>query len=329
MSDSTRQRLRDLIALLRTRSDGMTTPEIGEHFGVTRQTAYNDINRLESQGVAVWNEGDLYGIDNNNFHQIILTPSQAWFMYLPLRRFVRAQMHRLPVVKSLLHQVATLFDAEVADQLMPEAGDEDAPANKQFIDLVDAWRRQRYVEIKYRRLNSSSASTLTVAPWWFEPAVWTDSFYLIGSLKPHANTNRPTEMITLKLNRISDIKLLADQFERPEGADVLRSLEQTWGIWVSEDDAVTVKLRFHNRQLDRLRETRWHPTQKLTVEHDGSVLWEAVIAEPQEMLPWVRSWGADVEVLEPNKMRQQIAAEAAATARLYGSVNQHDESRLY
>lgn len=36
------------------------------------------------------------------------------------------------------------------------------------------------------------------------------------------------------------------------------------------------------------------------------------------MTPWIRSWGASVEVLEPASLREELAAEARALAALYG-----------
>jgi CRISPR-associated endonuclease/helicase Cas3 len=42
------------------------------------------------------------------------------------------------------------------------------------------------------------------------------------------------------------------------------------------------------------------------------------VAEPQEMLPWIRGWGADVEVLEPEELRETLMGEAKVMAELYG-----------
>ena len=50
---------------------------------------------------------------------------------------------------------------------------------------------------------------------------------------------------------------------------------------------------------------------------DGSLLWRAWIAEPQEMMPWIRGWGADVEVLEPKELRNALIREAQELAELY------------
>jgi len=51
---------------------------------------------------------------------------------------------------------------------------------------------------------------------------------------------------------------------------------------------------------------------------DGSLIWRAWIAEPQEMLPWIRGWGADVVVLAPEEVRTHLAGEARRLAQTYG-----------
>ncbi len=46
--------------------------------------------------------------------------------------------------------------------------------------------------------------------------------------------------------------------------------------------------------------------------------WSAEVAEPQEMLPWIRGWGADVEVIEPTELRDEMIREAKRLAKRYG-----------
>ena len=61
----------------------------------------------------------------------------------------------------------------------------------------------------------------------------------------------------------------------------------------------------------------------MTELEDGSLLWRALIAEPQEMMPWIRGWGADVEVIEPEEIRTSLHIEANRLATLYG-VDHHE-----
>ena len=323
MTDLTRQRLRDLEALLRNHPGGLSTSEIAAELHVSQRTVYNDLERLSLDGIPVSEDKGRYFLDASYQPAIRLSLAQAWLMYLPLRRMVRAELHRMPLIRRLLHRIASLLYEEIADQLIPNLSDEgDSDRDQIFTTLVQCWHEQRHVELRYQRPNADRASRLIIAPWWFEPAVWSDAFYLIGGLE---RADGSFESLTLKLDRIRSAKALSSHFERPSGREIVDSLEQTWGIWVGEGTAVRVKLRFHNRQYQRLHETRWHPTQKTWLEPDGAVIWEALISEPQEMLPWIRGWGADVEVLEPDDIRQQVAAEAEATARAYRRADQSSD----
>ena len=94
-------------------------------------------------------------------------------------------------------------------------------------------------------------------------------------------------------------------------------LENAWGIWYSDAEPVDVVLRFSAHVAHRVRETVWHASQELIDLPSGELVWSAHISEPREMFPWIRGWGADVEVLAPAELRQRIAEETRAMAELY------------
>ena len=121
----------------------------------------------------------------------------------------------------------------------------------------------------------------------------------------------------MKVERIRAIRMLADSYEIPPEFDVHRLLADAWGVWYSDDEPIEVVLRFAPRVTSRVRETQWHPSERLDDQADGSVLWYAYVAEPQEMMPWIRGWGPDVEVLEPVALRTRVAEEMKTAACLY------------
>ncbi len=326
MPEETRLRLKKVISLLRNYPEGLSTPEIARHLDVTRQTALADINRLSREGVPIYEDGSRYALDPHFQNQLSLSRAEAWMLYLPLRRMVRAHMNRIPIVRDLLYQVTSLLNQDMVAPLLEHdeaISDESEVLDTVFTDLVACWFEYRLAQITYRRPNASRPNTLVVQVWWFEPAVWSDASYVVGGL---VGRDQQVEPVTLKIDRIQAVTMLDDRFDAPDQDVVLSAINQTWGIWLAEEQPVTVRLRFHNRQLDRLRETIWHATQRLTVQDDGSILWEAEIAEPQEMLPWIRGWGADVEVLEPEHIRQHVASDAEAAARLYGRLSSDEPS---
>jgi predicted DNA-binding transcriptional regulator YafY len=75
-----------------------------------------------------------------------------------------------------------------------------------------------------------------------------------------------------------------------------------------------VTLRFSPQAAPIIRERNWHASQSITPLPDGSLEFSVEIADPREMQPWIRSWGSEVEVLNPKSLRQMIASDAQ---RLY------------
>jgi predicted DNA-binding transcriptional regulator YafY len=77
-------------------------------------------------------------------------------------------------------------------------------------------------------------------------------------------------------------------------------------------------LKFHPRVAYRVQESRWHRSEQPLEElENGYVIWRAKIAEPKEMLNWIRGWGSDVEVLAPESLREVCKEEAQKLIEIY------------
>ena len=326
MSMDTFERLYAVIdALIDAHPQGISAPELGEKFNVTRQTALNDINRLQQMErlkVPIYTPAEnRYAIDPKTYlRPLKLTLPQAWLLYLPLRRMVRAQMERYTLVRNLLQRISSSFDAELSHSLLGDVAEAESEFDDVFTRLVEAWSNNYLVEIRYQAPNEPEKRHL-IAPYWFEPAVWSDAVYVVAGMTQYDGS---VTTVTLKLERIVSASVRPEHFNAPDYQEVLAYLSSTWGIWV-DGEPVTVRLRFHHTQRQRLLETHWHPSQKIHDQADGSVIWEAQVAEPREMLSWIRGWGPDVEVLEPASIREQIAIDADRTARLYGMCGEEEE----
>jgi predicted DNA-binding transcriptional regulator YafY len=70
---------------------------------------------------------------------------------------------------------------------------------------------------------------------------------------------------------------------------------------------VEVALRFSPVVGARVRETRWHPSERVEPAGDGSLTWRARVSGTLEIRSWILGWGADVEVVEPVELREEIA----------------------
>jgi predicted DNA-binding transcriptional regulator YafY len=81
---------------------------------------------------------------------------------------------------------------------------------------------------------------------------------------------------------------------------------------------VEVVIRFSTAVAKRAAETRWHPSQTLEEQPDGTLVWRGRVAGLREIRIWILGWGADAEVLEPAELRASITDELERARAVYG-----------
>ena len=119
----------------------------------------------------------------------------------------------------------------------------------------------------------------------------------------------PGELRVLKLERVRTVEATNETFDAPDLAPILDRLSTAWGVWLGSDHPVDVTLRFAVEIAPRVRETRWHPSQRLTPNPDGTVDLSLCVASTVELLPWILGWGHHCRVLAPQDLAEQVAEE--------------------
>ena len=294
--------------------------EMAERLEIDRSTVYRDRLLLETEYPFIQDETRRWKIDKNRYlSEIKVNLHEALVLYLAARR-AAWQIHvAQPHVANALEKLALALKQPMAERLNKAASLVISQAAqpglvKVLETIAHAWVEHKKVHITYRSLSSHSTKPYTVSPYLIEPSLWSDGAYLIGFCDEH------NDITTFKIERIQQAALTGETFNVPQTFDDQLLLKYAWGIWYSDQEPVTVKLRFvPGEAARRLKESVWHPTQQITDTADGGCLWTGRIAEPQEMLPWIRGWGADVEVLEPDKLREQLKDETQRMAMMYSA----------
>ncbi len=291
--------------------------EMSERLGVDRSTIYRDRIDLEREHPFIEEEGGRYRIDRQRYiSNVRLNMTEALSLYLAARRASQQTRYAHERTASALEKIAIALHKPMTERLVNAAERilaqrSDPRRVTVFETVAQAWVESLQLRLDYRPLHGQRARTHCFEPYLLEPSPWSDSIYVIG----HSDLAR--RVITLKLERI-ERAVLGERFERPEDFDEQTMLSHAWGVWGSDEQPQTVTLRFApGTATRRLKETIWHPLERITDMEDGGCVWETEIAEWREMLPWVRGWGADVEVVGPEDMRREIEREARRLARQY------------
>ena len=92
------------------------------------------------------------------------------------------------------------------------------------------------------------------------------------------------------------------------------------GFWAERGDTPRdIAIRFAPRAAHYLRGRQWHPSQRIEEHPDGALTLHLRSGALGEIGRWILSYGEQAEVLTPAALREQLAATAAALARLYAA----------
>ncbi len=310
--------------LLWAHPEGLSRADVARRLGVNRSTITKYLNK-DHLPPSIY-EDDLDGnklkVDRGaDLMHASFSLHEVMAIHLATRLLAtRSDKHNPHAASALrkLGQALKRLDSHISHHLLRSADVMDEASRYRdpvYIDVLEkltvAWSSGTKVHISHQRADGRVAEYL-FSPYFIEPYAVGQTAHVIGWREP------PDSIRTLKVERIRSAAPTNQRYIVPEDFDPISLLRDSWGIWYSDEEPMQVALRFHPRVVSRVRETHWHPSQEVDEEADGYLIWRARIAEPQEMMPWIRGWGADCEVLEPDDLRQKMVEETDRLAQLYG-----------
>ncbi len=317
-AESKNERLQQIEALLLNHPQGMTQAEMARRLSVNRSTISRNLDAI---GAPIYEERGRYVIDREVYLvNVRLTLHEALAVHLAGRLLATRMDRQNPHAASALRKLGTALEklAPLISKYIGKSADQiDDPqrlASSQYLQVLEqltiAWSLQRKVRLWYA--GREPGKTYVFSPYFIEAYAIGQSLYVMGGIDPNQ------DMRTFKVERIERVEALQETYEIPDGFNIDKLLSNAWGIWYSDKEPVEVVLKFGQRVAQRVRETRWHRSEQVVGLEDGSLLWRAWVAEPQEMMHWIRGWGQDVEVLAPEGLVEVMKVEVERMARNYG-----------
>jgi predicted DNA-binding transcriptional regulator YafY len=128
-----------------------------------------------------------------------------------------------------------------------------------------------------------------------------------GSLYLIAWSGRRGEIRTYKMDRIDDVHSTKLPAAVPEEFDLAEWLEHSFGVFRSgSTELQTIRIHFGRDVARYVQESRWHVSQKLVPQPDGSLIAEFSLPDTQEIKRWIMSFGPNAKVLEPAELVESI-----------------------
>lgn len=315
-----------LLECLSAVPQGVTRKDLAEKLSTSLRTIDRDLATLRAAGVPLEEELGKHGtktwrLETEYFgNGPAFSYDEAAALYIG-RRFLE------PMMGTFLWEAAHSGLRKMRECLGPRSiqnlermvdairgttvGQSDYSAKSDLIDtLFLGCEERRQVTITYHSLKVKKPETYTIQP--YQMVQHKGSIYLIGySLKSEA-------MRLWKIDRMEAAIVTEDRFETPSDFVAKDWLYQTFGVYPADGtEPNTVRVRFDSTVARYVKESRWHDSQRLEPQDDGSLLAEFTLFETVELKHWILSFGRHAEVLEPKELRMEIGEEVGCLSSLY------------
>lgn len=286
-------------------------------FGVGHATVERDIRILRKWGTIQRKKG-YFAIKDVKFLPSIFSPSEALSLVMAGSMAMdRIGMPNSDALGSAIRKIDHLLPDKVAAMIRDMKKRVSIgitlvrDCNSEILDTISrAIINRNPIDIKYYVAARNEITMRRVNPYGitFRFGAW----YLISWCHLREDVR------TFGVDRIRSIKLADTHFRYPADFDLEEYLERGWALQ-ADADSVKIQLRFKKEITPWISGCTFHPHQQITVQSDGSSLYEVEVAGIDEIRHWILSFGGNVEVLGPDTLRESVAKISREMVNMYSS----------
>lgn len=292
-----------------------------EHFEVSHKTAQRDISRLRDRLRAplaydISRRGYCYTDDSFELALPALTQEEVLAILVarrllshPVGGFI-SEAFRGFSGKLRKASAALGLDEARLEEAFSSSWHGYSPASEEvFRKAVQALIDRRPVEIQYHSPGGDADTCRIVEPHHLQH--YMASWILIAYCRLRQGWRK------FYLSRIEKLETLPETFDVHPREEWAPQLEGAYGLFRGGPSA-PVTLRFNAFRARWVREQVWHPEQILRSMPDGGLELSFPAADFREVKMMILQFGADVQVVAPEALREEIRGEVLRMAELYG-----------
>lgn len=191
---------------------------------------------------------------------------------------------------------------------------EENPSGREYLSpIIESIRDLTTIELTYQGYNREKAYTFEFCPYCVK--VFRQRWYVIG-LSLYYN-----EIRTYALDRIQNLSFGEHHYEIPDTFDPQDFFANSFGIIVDEDidaEPITIKATGNSRKY--LRTLPLHHSQKEVETGDDYSVFEYYLSPTFDFRQELFSRMADIEVLSPQWLRQQMVTDLKRMQEIYSGM---------
>ena len=162
--------------------------------------------------------------------------------------------------------------------------------------IVDAMQKQRSCSFIYSKPKSKSSRSVDPIRLFTQQGEW----YLI------ARDHKDSKLKTFNLAKIEHFKIQDEEFHLP--SKLKQEAASFKNVWSSSGaKKISVILYINAFAAKYIKESKLHHSQKIVDEHyNGDIEVECTITHKLELLPAIKSWLPNIQILEPKWLRDEL-----------------------
>jgi predicted DNA-binding transcriptional regulator YafY len=298
------------IVMLLLHNKKISAHQLANYFEVSVRTIQRDIDAIGSAGIPVFaNKGKNGGysiLENYKIDKNFLTAEEVNSLVSVLKGFTKA--YEDMKIKNIIEKVSGLMsDSNI-----------DINRNKLIVDM-SYWGNNEVVKSKINLISKAvdefsilsfdyTDSNLKSTQRKVEPVslvLKMNSWYL------YAYCMYRDDFRLFKLSRIRNLKIINGKFSQREMPDKF-----PWeGCWNTENEKQRFVFKFNSKAISKL--TDYFDVDNIKVGDDGSAVVTVHYLEDEWVYGMILSFGSDIEVLEPQHVREIIKVRAEEILKKY------------
>src|SRR4029077_3814617 len=172
-------------------------------------------------------------------------------------------------------------------------------------DLRHAIIACRRVRLHYRARGTGALSRQLVCPYGF---LYGNRHYLVA----YGTSDQVRDYRLFSLANIEKAQITESSFQRRKSFSLRAFAERSFGAF--QEEPFDVVWRFSPGAAADARQFLFHPSQTFDDQPDGSLIVRFHAGGALEMCWHLFTWGEDVEILKPQRLRTMMRAWLKATA---------------